>query len=509
VEKRTARRIADQWREAAAAGLPGALHVYLHLPFCPSLCLYCDIYRERLRAASEVEEYLKGLRAKIRFFGKAAGTAPLRSMALGGGTPSLLSAPQLNGLMKAFHEAFTLERGAVLTYECSPRTATPAKLKLARSLGFTRVSMGVQTLKASLLRDVRRGYQDSKMVRAAVGSIRAAGFPDGFNLDILAGLHGQSEADVLASFDAASKLRPDQLQINLLRPTGEYLRLRVPGRARSFHDGLQKLFADLARSVPKAALRLGYRFRPLLGVRVPLATDSDWCFSREDSPAGEPVPHYYGRADSDDPRLPLSPHSVLALGPSTRSRIAGRLFYWEDSRIERSFRAAAAGYRAHAGSRGFRKAWAGMLRGGVGALAQAAGKERCLCSLGSPAGPRALDLDPSRVCDFEIRMLDGKRADTLRLERVREGQRYLAAAGGLGLQISAGGGGALGGDRLNEVAALFGSVGRRVGHRCPSQGLSAFYRVLLLWARKKAPGLRVSGMDVRSRIDARNRKYTL
>jgi len=184
-----------------------------------------------MRSAAQVDAYLVGLTARLRRAGDALRGLEVHSMALGGGTPTLLSERQLARLMEAFHSSFRLSRDAVATFELNPRGASARKLRLARELGFTRASMGVQTFDPSLLRSVDRGYQDRALVARAVAAVRAAGFPDGFNIDLLAGLAGQGPRDLCDSFAAAARFAPAQIQVNLFRPTAPYLEGLPPGGA--------------------------------------------------------------------------------------------------------------------------------------------------------------------------------------------------------------------------------------------------------------------------------------
>ncbi|HBL16628.1 MAG: hypothetical protein A2X36_16790 [Elusimicrobia bacterium GWA2_69_24] len=476
------------------------LNVYLHLPFCRSLCRYCDIQRERMRSAAQVDAYLVGLTARLRRAGDALRGLEVHSMALGGGTPTLLSERQLARLMEAFHSSFRLSRDAVATFELNPRGASARKLRLARELGFTRASMGVQTFDPSLLRSVDRGYQDRALVARAVAAVRAAGFPDGFNIDLLAGLAGQGPRDLCDSFAAAARFAPAQIQVNLFRPTAPYLEGLPPGGAARLERRLLGLFEGLARRLPPFAAARGYRFRPLLGVARPMATDSDWCFSVE-SPGARPTAHYYGREDEDDPRLPLSPHSVLALGPAARSRIAGRLFYWEEG---------PAGYRGHEMGADCLAFWERALRARNGTRAAPFSEGVCLCQSGAGV-PRPAGLDFSHTCEFEVPVsIDGERR-ILRLERVRPGQRYLRESGRVGLQLVSEAGAPEPGSAalLRLVGGVFGGVGRRAEDRCMASFTALFARTLRLWAERGDRKLQVGGASVRSRIPARNWKYSL
>lgn len=187
--------------------------VYVHVPFCRTKCTYCAFvsgdYDEALAA-----RYLPALEREIRLAGASDGRPHVDTIFFGGGTPSLLPAAELAGLVSALCEAFDVAPDAEITVEMNPGTLTPAKLDVYREAGVTRASVGVQSFDDDELRSIGRVH-DAEEARAAVRMLRAAGF-DNVSLDLIAGLPHQSREVWRHNLDEALALEPDHLSLYLL-----------------------------------------------------------------------------------------------------------------------------------------------------------------------------------------------------------------------------------------------------------------------------------------------------
>ncbi|MFI5262508.1 MAG: coproporphyrinogen-III oxidase family protein [Candidatus Limnocylindrales bacterium] len=196
---------------------PSAL--YIHVPFCVSLCPYCDFVVYSGSAArgsrSRVAALLDGLAVELVLRADALDAAfgvsrpPLGSVYLGGGTPSLLAAPEVGGLLALVERRFGLEARAEITLEANPGPDELGDLAGFRAAGVNRLSLGAQSLQATELRRLGRRHGPAD-VTAAVGLARAAHLSS-VSLDLLYDVPGQTSATWAATLDAALALEPDHV----------------------------------------------------------------------------------------------------------------------------------------------------------------------------------------------------------------------------------------------------------------------------------------------------------
>ena len=181
--------------------------LYAHVPWCRHVCPYCDF---NVYAASEPPEgpYLEALATELAMHAAAEPWKgrTLRSVYLGGGTPSLLSAEAVARLLEAAARSFGLEPDAEVTIEANPAGLTVDRLAGFRAAGVTRLSIGAQSFTPAHLRTLGRDH-DTADIAAAVAAARAAGF-DNVSLDLIYGVPGGTVAEWEADVAAALALRP-------------------------------------------------------------------------------------------------------------------------------------------------------------------------------------------------------------------------------------------------------------------------------------------------------------
>ena len=121
--------------------------LYLHIPFCPYRCPYCDfsIVVDRQISSPLRRPYLELLKREMTGWADRLKGPPLSSIFLGGGTPSMLSVEEITGLMTAVRDRFPLQEGLEISLEANPETVTLEKLQVYRLLGINRLSLGAQT----------------------------------------------------------------------------------------------------------------------------------------------------------------------------------------------------------------------------------------------------------------------------------------------------------------------------------------------------------------------------
>jgi oxygen-independent coproporphyrinogen-3 oxidase len=188
-----------------ADGAPFAL--YVHVPWCRHVCPYCDF---NVYASSEPPEapYVEALATELATRARAApwrGRA-LRSVYLGGGTPSLLAVESVARVIDAAARAFGLAPGAEVSIEANPGGLGIERLAGYRAAGVTRLSIGAQSFHPTHLRTLGRDHTVED-IAAAVGAARRAGF-DNLSLDLIFGVPGGTVAEWEADLAAALALRP-------------------------------------------------------------------------------------------------------------------------------------------------------------------------------------------------------------------------------------------------------------------------------------------------------------
>ena len=196
----------DRLPESARDGLAATpFGLYLHVPFCATRCGYCDFNTytsDELGPGANRAEYAGTAVAELR---RAAATLgpdlpTVSTVFVGGGTPTLLPADDLAGLLAAVHELFPVADDLEVTTEANPESVTPASLARLREAGFTRASLGMQSAAEHVLAVLDRVHTPGRAVEAAAEA-RAAGF-EHVNLDLIYGAPGESDADWQASLDA-------------------------------------------------------------------------------------------------------------------------------------------------------------------------------------------------------------------------------------------------------------------------------------------------------------------
>jgi oxygen-independent coproporphyrinogen-3 oxidase len=187
--------------------------VYLHVPFCSVRCGYCDFNTYTLTelgadgasVATFADAALRELDLAAAVLGP---TPPVRTVFVGGGTPTMLAATDLARMLGGIRERFGLAPDAEVTTEANPDSVTPEGLETLAEAGFTRVSLGMQSAVPHVLRTLERTH-DPANVERAVDAARAAGLQ--VSLDLIYGTPGESVADWQTSLRAATDLAPDHI----------------------------------------------------------------------------------------------------------------------------------------------------------------------------------------------------------------------------------------------------------------------------------------------------------
>lgn len=191
------------------------LSLYIHIPFCDTVCYYCACNKVVTPDRSKAVTYLDYLYKEIEMVGALFDRdRPVVQFHLGGGTPTYLNPEQLTGLMAKIKEHFTLVEDGTGEYgvEIDPREVLPGTLEALAEVGFNRISVGVQDLDPTVQKAVNR-IQSMELTKKCVDSARALGFIS-VNVDLMYGLPLQTEAGFAATVDAVVKeLDPDRFAV--------------------------------------------------------------------------------------------------------------------------------------------------------------------------------------------------------------------------------------------------------------------------------------------------------
>lgn len=186
--------------------------IYIHIPFCRSRCSYCDFATDVYKNSETVERYISALIKEIENFSNEIKSTD--TVYFGGGTPSLLSAKQLEKILNAIHKKFTVAENAEITMEMNPATVSLETLCEYKNLGINRASFGAQTFDNTELKRLGRRHS-AQDVRETIELLRQSGF-DNVSFDLIAGLPRQTLADWKRNLDEALKLKPEHLSLYLL-----------------------------------------------------------------------------------------------------------------------------------------------------------------------------------------------------------------------------------------------------------------------------------------------------
>ena len=177
------------------------LGIYIHVPFCAARCGYCDFNTYVPEGPGQRQEFVEAALVELRRARAELGERPAETVYIGGGTPTLLGADALLALVAGVADTFGLAPDAEVTTEANPESVDPALFRALRRGGFTRVSLGMQSAAAHVLRTLDRRHTPGRAVAAAVEA-REAGFQN-VSLDLIYGTPGETDADWDRTLDAA------------------------------------------------------------------------------------------------------------------------------------------------------------------------------------------------------------------------------------------------------------------------------------------------------------------
>jgi len=200
------------WLAEPSTGGARPLSLYVHIPFCNTVCYYCACNKVVTKDHSKAIEYLGFLEKEIDLVAaRLNGERRIEQLHLGGGTPTYLSIEELQRVMVLLRARFAFAPRGEFSIEIDPRTTPEEKIRALASLGFNRLSIGVQDFDPAVQAAVNR-EQSLEITRACVEEARAAGFQS-VNLDLIYGLPRQSTASFSVTLDRVLELSPDRVAL--------------------------------------------------------------------------------------------------------------------------------------------------------------------------------------------------------------------------------------------------------------------------------------------------------
>ena len=238
--------------------------LYVGIPFCPSICSYCSFSSSPIDVWSpRMDDYLKALCIELHHIAKETEGKTLNTIYIGGGTPTTLTAKQLEKLLNVIDELFlNEERGAELleyTVEAGrPDSITKEKLEVICSHPVTRISVNPQTMQQKTLDLVGRRHT-VQAVKDIFHLARELGF-DNINMDLIAGLPGENAEDMRDTLRQIEELSPDSLTVHSLA-IKRAARMAQEQPVRDLHTEITEMVEDAAKTAEKLGLVPYYLYR--------------------------------------------------------------------------------------------------------------------------------------------------------------------------------------------------------------------------------------------------------
>jgi oxygen-independent coproporphyrinogen-3 oxidase len=346
-------------RELAGLAPDEPVSLYVHVPFCRSMCWYCGCHTTITARDEPIEAYLAALHAELALVaGLVPSPLPVAALHFGGGTPTIMGPERFGRLMAALRRHVRFTADAELAIEIDPRTLTPDMIAALAEGGITRASLGVQSFDPAVQQAINR-VQSIDETAAAVAGLRAAGIGR-INFDLIYGLPQQTVESCRETAEAALALAPDRFAVFGYAHVPAFKKHQRLIDEAALPGGAERIAEALA--IGEALVAAGYR---------PVGLDH---FARPDDPLAEAAAtgrlhrNFQGYTTDDCP-------SLIGLGASAIGQTRGG-YVQNEVPIGRYQQAVAAGRLATA--RGYRLTADDRLRGEV--------IERLMCDLGADVG---------------------------------------------------------------------------------------------------------------------------
>ncbi len=291
--------------------------LYTHIPFCPQICSFCQCSTSLRKSDHQVAAYLEWLQGEIEFFSDVSRSGQVQFQYVGGGTPNLLSEPQLEQLFGAINRHFRFAPTSRRTFEFLPSSLRPGTLPVVRDHGFNRLSCGVQSWSDQTLKAVNRSRAGLDELGRTIEQAYGLGF-DEFNVDLIFGIGGESSRGFLAGLLELLARNPTTVTIHNIIPTSTNPVFSSVEEELTAHAAFEALSQAMGDAVARSFPRIEWVRQPNCWVLVDRRFRETPRFS----------PWYY----SDNERLHID---MLSVGRFAHSNILGRAFYENLSTADR------------------------------------------------------------------------------------------------------------------------------------------------------------------------------
>jgi len=187
-------------------------HIYIHVPFCSGKCLYCGFY-SKIYNKNSVDRYLDALESEIKAAASTYNIQP-KTIYMGGGTPSLLSTPQLKKIFQTLQRYINLDETTEWTLEGNPGTFTDEKISVIKEYGITRISLGAQSMDDKILKNMARRHTAEQTIQT-VKQLQSSGIKN-IGLDLISALPGVDSATWKRTLDEVIALNPQHISVYAL-----------------------------------------------------------------------------------------------------------------------------------------------------------------------------------------------------------------------------------------------------------------------------------------------------
>ena len=227
------------------------LGIYVHWPYCTRICPYCDfnVYKNR---TIDADQWCNAFLAELRYWAEINGGRPLRSLYFGGGTPSLAPHSIIESIIDTCTDLWGFEEGAEITLEANPTSAEKNRFQDFKSIGVTRLSLGVQSLRDDALRFLGRDHNAAEALQAL--EIALPLFPES-SFDLIYALPDQTVTDWRQELTHALNLGPKHLSLYQLtiEEGTSFERAVARGAWRPSEEGLAADLFDATQSITMSA----------------------------------------------------------------------------------------------------------------------------------------------------------------------------------------------------------------------------------------------------------------
>lgn len=309
--------LVDRWRKAAhheERRRDAINHVYIHVPFCKSICSFCNYERLRPSSSDLLKQFADRVFRSLHKIGPAVEPMTWHTLYMGGGTPSTLPPKLLDQVLTAVDDTLRWHPKNTRSFEFDPAVFNEAKLDVLVKHNFTHFTFGVQTLTAAINQDHNRGPQSEDMVARRFQEIHDRGITN-ISCDFLLGLKGTTPEQIVGEVERVLTYRPKWVDLFFLTPTREYIDSHFDGRWEDFWTHIKPFHEQAPDLIRAMGRRHRYRVRRGHGHNIVLYREG----SLEEKHKQTGIFAYTQLVDQQ--RRPLH---LLGLGTSARSLIFGQ-----------------------------------------------------------------------------------------------------------------------------------------------------------------------------------------